>query len=50
MIIILLHQLIIIQEKIKIKYYIIQFVYQKIIINNLLEDELYSELSNKPET
>ena len=26
------------------KYYIIQFSYKKIIINNLLEDELYSEL------
>ena len=26
------------------KYYIIQFSYNKIIINNLLEDELYSEL------
>ena len=32
------------------KYYIIQFSYKKIIINNLLEDELYSELSNEPET
>ena len=31
------------------KYYIIQFSYKKIIINNLLEDELYSELSNEPE-
>ena len=28
------------------KYYIIQFSYKKIIINNLLEDELYSELIN----
>ena len=32
------------------KYYIIQFSYKKIIINNLLEDELYSELNNEPET
>ena len=32
------------------KYYIIQFSYKKILINNLLEDELYSELSNEPET
>ena len=31
------------------KYYIIQFSYKKILINNLLEDELYSELSNEPE-
>ena len=31
------------------KYYIIQFSFKKIIINNLLEDELYSELSNEPE-
>ena len=31
------------------KYYIIQFSKNKIIINNLLEDELYSELSNEPE-
>ena len=31
------------------KYYIIQFSYKKIIINNLLEDELYSELSYEPE-
>ena len=31
------------------KYYIIQFSYKKIIINNLLEDELYSELINEPE-
>ena len=29
------------------KYYIIQFSYKKIIINNLLEDELYSELINE---
>ena len=28
-------------------YYIIQFSYQKIIINNLLKDELYSELKQK---
>ena len=31
------------------KYYIIQFSYKKILINNLLEEELYSELSNKTE-
>ena len=31
------------------KYYIIQFSYMKIIINNLLEDELYSELIHEPE-
>jgi len=31
------------------KYYIIQFTYKKIMINNLLEDELYSELIQKPE-
>ena len=31
------------------KYYIIQFSNNKILINNLLEDELYSELINKPE-
>ena len=31
-------------------YYIIQFSYKKIIINNLLEDELYSELKQEPET
>ena len=31
------------------KYYIIQFSYE-IIINNLLEDELYSELKQEPET
>ena len=31
------------------KYYIIQFSFCKIIINNLLEDELYSELINQPE-
>ena len=31
------------------KYYIIQFCYKKIIISNLLEDELYSELINQPE-
>ena len=31
------------------KYYIIQFSYKKIIINNLLEDELYSELKQEPE-
>ena len=32
------------------KYYIIQFSYSKIIINNLLEDELYSELKQEPES
>ena len=32
------------------KYYNIQFAYKKIIINNFLEDEIYSELSNKLET
>ena len=31
------------------KYYIIQLAYKKIIINNLLEDELYSELINQPD-
>ena len=31
------------------KYYIIQFSFKKIIINNLLEDELYSELIQEPE-
>ena len=31
------------------KYYIIQLAYKKIIINNLLQDELYSKLINKPE-
>jgi len=31
------------------KYYIIQFAYKKIIIHNLLEDELYSELIQEPE-
>ena len=31
------------------KYYIILFSYKKIIINNLLEDELYSELKQEPE-
>ena len=31
------------------KYYIIQFGNRKILINDLLEDELYSELINKPE-
>ena len=29
------------------KYYIIQFSYKKILINNLLEDELYSELKQE---
>ena len=32
------------------KYYIIQFSIFKIIINNLIEDELYSELKQKPES
>ena len=32
------------------KYYIIQFCYLKIIINDLIEDELYSELKQEPET
>ena len=36
-------------NKINNKYYIIQFSFMKIIINNLLEDELYSELSHEPE-
>ncbi len=31
------------------KYYIIQFSFEKIIISNLLEDELYSELKQEPE-
>ena len=31
------------------KYYIIQFSFCKIIINNLVEDELYSELKQEPE-
>ena len=31
------------------KFYIIQFSYRKIIIDNLLEDELYSELVHFPE-
>ena len=31
------------------KYYIIQFSCKKIIINNLIEDELYSELIQEPE-
>ena len=30
-------------------FYIIQFADKKIVINNLLEDELYSELINEPE-
>ena len=30
-------------------YYIIQFSYKKIMINNLLEDELYSDLIHEPE-
>ena len=32
------------------KYYIIQLANKKIIINNLLEDELYSELIHQPES
>ena len=32
------------------KYYIIQFSFNKIVINSLLEDELYAELSNEPES
>ena len=36
-------------NKMKKKYYIIQFSSKKIIINSLLDDELYSELSKKPE-
>ena len=32
------------------KYYIIQFSCKKIIINNLIEDELYSELIQEPES
>ena len=32
------------------KLYIIQFSYGKILINNLLEDELYSELTYEPES
>ena len=31
------------------KYYIIQFSNRKIIINNLIEEELYSELKKEPE-
>ena len=31
------------------KYYIIQFTFKKIIINNLIEDEIYSELIQEPE-
>ena len=31
------------------KYYIIQLAKNKIVINNLLEDELYSELIHQPE-
>ena len=36
-------------NKINNKYYIIQFSNEKIIINNLLEDELYSELRHENE-
>ena len=32
------------------KYYIIQFSYLKIIINNIIEDELYFELKQEPES
>ena len=31
------------------KYYILQFAYKKITINNLLEEELYAEFINEPE-
>ena len=31
------------------KYYLIQFSYKKIIINNFIEDELYTELVKEPE-
>ena len=31
------------------KYYIIQFSYKKLIINNLFEEELYSEFTSEPE-
>ena len=37
-------------NKINNKYYIIQFSYLKIIINNLIEDELYSELKQEHES
>ena len=32
------------------KYYIIQFSFEKIIINNIIEEELYSELKQEPNT
>ena len=32
------------------KYYVIQFCSKRILINDLFEDELYSELINKPES
>ena len=32
------------------QYYIIQFSFEKIIINNLIKDELYSELKQEPES
>ena len=38
------------QNKINNKLYIIQFSNKKILITDLLEDELYSELSNEPES
>ena len=31
-------------------YYIVQLTYKKIVINNLLEDEIYCELTNEPES
>ena len=31
------------------KFYIIQFSYKKLIINNLIEEELYTELKQEPE-
>ena len=32
------------------KYYVIQFSFKKLLINNLIEDELYSELIQEPES
>ena len=37
-------------NKTKSQYYIIQFSSKKIVINNLLEDELYAELKQEPES
>ena len=37
------------QNKVNNKYYIIEFTFGKIIINNLLEEELYSELIHQTE-